>query len=496
MKRRVWPVIAVTAMMAMMGASAVLALAQKPPKSGAVAPAKQKSKTPPGAGQAQAKLISVPDHLTIEGYRAFANAPASIETRRLTLRAAKPIINLKFTPIDLYRADEIKVLPATAIRPAPKIKQIPANGLVIVPVEFNLKDVPCGEFSGQLLVSYAGGEVGLPVTVRVKDRWPLPLLLLLAGTSLGVFLSWYRHQGRQRDEILVRRGRVRAAMRADQGLASTFQTRLAGDLAAVQQQLDNNALEDARTSMAQAETVLLKWRRHGDYWIKLLDHQAALLQRAENLGEVPYVQQIRSDLLDAARQAPDGEPDGLRQLLDTAAAKIKRYLDLETHLNELDRLIGQLPEAQAGGWRVKARDLRSRFAVLADQEALDKVQAEARQFMDEINKQPPPPQFSSKGLAAAAFAMAAPALESGAATDEEQAYDARSRLQWFTLVSYGLVVTALAGAAFGQLYVAKPTFGANPWADYFALMAAGFGAEASRASIADLVKSWGLTGTG
>jgi hypothetical protein len=39
------------------------------------------------------------------------------------------------------------------------------------------------------------------------------------------------------------------------------------------------------------------------------------------------------------------------------------------------------------------------------------------------------------------------------------------------------------GSGFNQLYVENPTFGANPWKDYFALLAWGFGAEASRESI-------------
>jgi hypothetical protein len=65
-------------------------------------------------------------------------------------------------------------------------------------------------------------------------------------------------------------------------------------------------------------------------------------------------------------------------------------------------------------------------------------------------------------------------------------------LEVFTWVSYAVAVALLAGAGFGELYFLKPTFGANAWGDYFSLLAWGFGAEATRASVADLIKSWGL----
>jgi hypothetical protein len=41
-------------------------------------------------------------------------------------------------------------------------------------------------------------------------------------------------------------------------------------------------------------------------------------------------------------------------------------------------------------------------------------------------------------------------------------------------------IAVLTGGGFNQLYWAKPTFGANGWGDYFALLALGFGTEATR----------------
>jgi len=60
----------------------------------------------------------------------------------------------------------------------------------------------------------------------------------------------------------------------------------------------------------------------------------------------------------------------------------------------------------------------------------------------------------------------------------------------FNWIGYAIAVILLAGAGFGQLYVAQPTFGGNRWTDYFALLAWGFGAEATRDAVTKVVRDW------
>jgi hypothetical protein len=67
---------------------------------------------------------------------------------------------------------------------------------------------------------------------------------------------------------------------------------------------------------------------------------------------------------------------------------------------------------------------------------------------------------------------------------------AKTRLQWFAWFSYATAVIFLAGAGFEQLYTVNQTFGANPVNDYLGLLAWGFAAEASRASVTKLIKEW------
>lgn len=52
----------------------------------------------------------------------------------------------------------------------------------------------------------------------------------------------------------------------------------------------------------------------------------------------------------------------------------------------------------------------------------------------------------------------------------------------------------LVGVGFSQLYSDQPTFGAHPWKGYFALLAWGFGAEATRDAVTKVIQGWELPG--
>jgi hypothetical protein len=73
-----------------------------------------------------------------------------------------------------------------------------------------------------------------------------------------------------------------------------------------------------------------------------------------------------------------------------------------------------------------------------------------------------------------------------------QVASAGTRLRIFTAITYAVAVILLALAGYVELYVARNDFGSNTVADYFGLLAWGFGAEATRSAITDMVKSWGM----
>jgi len=74
----------------------------------------------------------------------------------------------------------------------------------------------------------------------------------------------------------------------------------------------------------------------------------------------------------------------------------------------------------------------------------------------------------------------------------EGSLGAKRRLRWFTWITYGVAVVLLALAGFVELYSLRPDFGSQGIGDYFTLLAWGFGAEATRSAVADMIQSWGV----
>ena len=448
---------------------------------------------------AQGGITITPSQLTVAGTR------GAVETRTLLLRATDPITGLQILPLDLVRADGNAVLPASAVQAAPASDEIAAGGLLTVPVTFDLHGAPSGKFSGELLVSYHGGVLTVPVTVTIRDPWLLPLVVLVMGVGLGAGVSTYRGRGRPRDEVLVRVGQLRAQMRGDADLAEPFLARTEAHLVDVEAALQAEKWQDAQQAVEQAETAWVRWRKGRADWLAQLAYHVELAQRLEDLNpDAPYVQAVRRGLEDTLRDVPDLEgPDKLRERLDGLAQQINGYVRTRARLDELNALRNRLPADQAEQWQLKAQELQRRLDDLEpdDGTAHQTLQGEVEAAvieLDQLVAQCGEPEVAVKGvrdLGATVLHLLAPAPSARPLAVEEQTTGARARLRLFTWASYGIAVALLAGAGFGELYVANATFGANAWGDYFALLAWGFGAEAARASIVEMVRGWGLLGS-
>jgi len=454
---------------------------------------------------AQATITVSPAQLSVAGTR------GAVETRTLLIRATEPITSLHAIPLDLARTGGDAVLPAGAIQASLPTDEIAPDAPLTVPVTFDLHTAPGGEFSGALLLGYHGGALTVPVTVTVKDPWPMPLTVLVVGVALGMGVSAYRAQGRPRDEVLVRVGQLRAQMRSDADLAQPFRAQIEAHVVDVEAALRAEKWDTAQSGVEQAEAVWLRWRKGRTDWLAQLAYRAELEQRLEDLNaNVPYVQAVRRALEDTVRDAPGLEgPDQLRGQLVGLARQINRYAELDVRLDELDRTVMQLPVQEMGPWQRKSLDLRRRLERLApdDDPAYQALQSEVEQAIAEVEEavaKLAPPGATARGLemvakgmsgvAAIPLRLLAPAPSARPLTMEERVTGARTRLWWFTRTSYIIAVALLAGAGFGELYVANAAFGANPWGDYFALLAWGFGAEATRAAVTEMVRGWGLPG--
>ncbi len=461
----------------------------------------------PNATPAPIEISATPSQITIAGTR------GAIETRRVLFTANGEVKGIKIIPLDLTRADDRAVLSATAITGEPPSTQIKANDPLIIPLTFNLNNSPSGEFKGEVRVQYDGGKLAIPVTVKIKDFWLPPLAALLLGIGLSIFITRYREQGKPRDELLVRAGQLRGEMRSDPELDRFFRARIEALLIDSAAALSSEKWEEAKRSIEQAETVMARWHKGRGDWRPQLDYRDGLIKQLENQfgqkDKLPaYLLAVRRGIEDAGRNAPDlAGPDKLRDELDRLARQINRYSRLNQQMQTLTSRLRQLP-APPGETLVKARRLQQDLNDLSpgDDQGAERLRGEIESLQTEIEKllaqQPKPaPVAVPKGsfgigdfgqeLTLLNLISPAPSANPLEITTGE---GAGARLKWFWRVSYATAVIILAGVGFGELYVLKPTFGANWWTDYFALLAWGFGAEATRAAVIDWMRGQGVVG--
>jgi len=467
----------------------------------------------PMSAHAQGQVVAEPAQVTVSGMR------GTLATRNIVLQTDTPINNLQLIPLDLNRSDGDSIFPAQAISvEKPSVSSTNQN-LMMTLVKFDLNKVfRSGEFSGKLWLSYQDGEQVIPVTIKVKDHWFLPLLILLVGSALGISVSIYRTQGRPRDEILVRVSQVRIQMQDDADFLKfeAFKARVEAHLIDVKMALQGERWDEAKNSVQQAELVESKWLKGRADWLAQLGYADEIKQQLQDLERsLPFVQTVYRSLQDALRDAPDlDSPVQLRDRLQGLAEQVNSYLSLQAKIKQLYSLSEELPFEQAKNWQPKVQNLEQRIESLQpadltkDANLRDEVEGAIAEMTELLSQQADmvnPTELDFGVNAGGMMARGAPiggiminllgaAPSTSLLSWEEQVSGANVRLKVFTVTSYIIAIVFLAGAGFSQLYVDKPTFGDNPWNDYSALMAWGFGAEATRDAVTKVVQGWSLPG--
>ena len=467
----------------------------------------------PTSANAQGQVVAEPAQVTVSGMR------GTVATRNIVLQTDTPINNLQLIPLDLNRSDGDSIFPAQAISvEKPSVSSTNQN-LMMTLVKFDLNKVlRSGEFSGKLWFSYQNGEQVIPVTIKVKDHWFFPLLILLIGSALGISVSIYRNQGRPRDEILVRVSQVRLQMQDDADFLKfeAFKARVETHLIDVKMALQGERWDEAKKAVEQAELVESKWLKGRADWLAQLGYADEIKQQLQDRERsIPFVQTVYRSLEDALRDAPDlDSPVQLRDRLQELAEQVNSYLSLQAKIKQLHSLIEELSFEQAKNWQPKVQNLEQRIESLQpadltkDANLRNEVEGAIAEITELLSQQadmvdPTELDFGVNVTGAIAkgvqirdiiINLLGPAPSTSLVSWEEQASGANVRLKVFTVTSYIIAIVFLAGAGFSQLYVDKPTFGDNPWKDYFALMAWGFGAEATRDAVTKVVQGWSLPG--
>lgn len=453
-------------------------------------------------GRAAAQTAVAPisaDPITVMATR------GAVETRTLLLRASEPVTGVQIVTLDLSNADGSTVLPAGTIHASPPSDEIGSSGLLTVPLRFDLSSAPSGEFRGALIVSAPGSSVTVPVSVTVKDPPLLPFVVLLAGVALGWGVSWYRSRGRLRDNVLVKIGRFRARAQTESDLGAPFRRRVDSLLIDTEALLRAEKWDEASRVIDDAEALLDKWRKGRDDWQTQLAYHAQLAGRLSSVSDPDsaYIRAVKAALDQAIQEAPDlSGADELRRKLEPLAQQINDYLTLAGLFARIDELLAPLLNTASGpAAQQKVDALIEQFNALApgDKTGYDAVRAEAEATIADLTQRQPARGRDGGAVSkstpyGSAFSLVSPPPTARALTPEQAADRAQWRLRLFTIGSIAIALVLIAGAGFIELYANKPVFGANVWGDYFTLIAWGFGAEATRAAVTELVRSWNLPG--
>ena len=485
-----------------------------------------------GPCQAAAAIELRPEQLTIHAER------GDTVTRTIQLRLNEDVVNLRAQPMELLSERHDSAVPASMIKVTPEATdaaELPPR-TVSFTLQVSLRGVAAGEYNGALPFTYQGGELKLPLKISVRHSFWLPLLVLLGGVLSGMGLSAYRARGRPRDQVLVRLGLVRAFMQRDRALnegipraasddgsepgplpagepphpgpvsgrliPNPFRARIYTTLLDVEMGLSSERWEEARTRMEQADALLRKWIAGRLGWI----YQIAYLGRLEEsltlrARSSRYLQAVRSLSSDLISGAPTLEsPQALREASQKLTEHLSGYQQLDAKLQALEGLRSQLPPDLVTSFTLRVTDLRTRLEDLrpeasADPELGADINRAIEEFTDKL-KQAPPADPAGHGVRALELQVhTAPSVEpvpDGHLEWLGQAAVARDRLRFFVIGSYAIALGLLAGSGFNEVYAKNLTFGADLWVDYLALVLWGFGAEATRDSVASTLRSLGI----
>jgi hypothetical protein len=494
--------------------------------------------TRPQPGQRAVPLTVVARTRPVLAFQGADQLPASgrrgkVITRHITLQETTPqgtpLTGLRALPQDLLTTDG-KVLAANRIRVALPSDAITGGQPVTASVTLDLRNLAPGAYSGEVLfVSDIGTPLALPVAVNVRYGWVWPAVVAGIGVGLGLYLATYQHKGKARDGLTLRIVAVREALGAEDGPQAGFHSRIALWLSKAEAAVRAEEWDVAETAVENAEGLLRKW--YAGNWQAQIDYlqrvQTELEATKEETGAFTGLKVLEQQVQAALEKAPD---------LDTPAALRQKALDIE---RALARIAGIWQQYQAvekiraeaawmdyetqEAWRLELQRLQNEIYRLSpdeeeawtqieqDLQALGKnmLQAiESAQQMElgaEAYTIPKDGALGHRGMEATGRgtldqlkalllapirALQAPP-EAGPFTLED-ASRARRKQRLYTLVTYAVGGLALAAVGYNTLYMANPTFGAQPISDYIALLAWGLGAETTFANVAGMLSQWDI----
>ncbi len=429
---------------------------------------------------------------------------ACSQTLQLTLQASSPVAKMSVLIEDLRRSDSAALLPSSQVDVQLAARDLKPGQIVTMTMGIQLQDLPAGEYTGNLLLSHSGGIERLPVTVRVRDWYLPPLILMISTLLLGMAFKHYRDQMAPRDDLVVQVGYLVQLRDSDSELLEQFAQALTTQIEDARVALSFSKLSTAQTAIATAQTIWSRWSRSRTAWLELEQKRGELVAALDAEPRVDVGSKLRSSLDEelhtCQRDMPlSDDPDTIRKRLQAIRNLLNLYREVSGRISALFFTIANLPDEESRkSWQATLTQHSDKLLqmTLSDQVAMEDlerlVNTDAQTIQAELARtagaQPQGGVLSSRsGIVPSRPLPLFGALAASLPGGDQQLQLAQWRRIIFNISSIIITAVGLLPLGFTQLYVDKPTFGMNPWLDYPALIFWALGIEATREGVLSLV---------
>lgn len=418
--------------------------------------------------------------------------------------------SVRIVSLDLDRKDSQAVFSAQKIKvdQTGELKLSPGQAL-LVPLSFQLGDAAAsGEYAGNLLIQHEKGELLVPVTVKLRDPWWVALGVLGLGVGLASVLSFYQAEGFDRDEVRSAMAKLRKRMKTegltgeDAAVERLFKDWVEVCLEEVEVHLDEKRWEDGRKGLKEGQRVWGQWQENQKLWVEWWKYGMALKGRiGKNGDQIPehssYAKRVGLMLDGVVQKIASYETiEKFSQELEPIDKSIKWYFTADALLRRIEDLCLNINDNQL---KEKGATMRQRLEALSPtDESAHQAWFDAGEALETDMRSKVPTAMGRGDGGKAIDPLMALQVPTGKASEVSPEDDggAGGRLWRDELVKRLVFWGLMCGLGFSQVYGGNLTFGANPGADYYGLFAWGFGAEATRDSLAKVLQRKSKAGEG
>ena len=413
----------------------------------------------------------------------------------------------------------------------PRIVRVRPGQGEVLEVRVDVKTIPSGEYRGvltaQVIDQDNGGKViPVPITLRVKDYFVLPLAILLIGIIVGLWVSSYVSRKKDVDELVIQSDQLQRQVEIEPHFHENFRAQIENRLRNVLFDLRRNEVDQARQNLNSSFTLWDKWRMRPREWVKLFDDFHSRFEQIDQIlsgsDNDRRLMRLRDELREIQQSTTneDVKYEDLSSRLMAVIEQIEWFASAHAELTTIGQNLEKLEQQERDAFDQNFAQLQQDFTQLsiddgeafqAFTEAVSTLRSELRSSFRDMNRDDEwttsPPVASPEhrrlinsesgsslrpvGQLVEAAQWTTAAARSRFRMGSRSARSALWRRNAFNITGYTVLMVILAGSGFNELYAQNTVFGADGFSDYMTLFAWGFGAEASRSSFAQLMSSWG-----